>query len=312
MDQDKVRLPPKHQAIIEQYKAGATQAEVAQFVGLTQVRVSQILKKYGVPVRSNVEINPVTFDVDCAEFLYSMGLSGPAVGELLGISASVILTHMRRRGVTRPTGGVRKYSLDEGFFSEVDLVRAYWAGFIAADGCVYRNRVVIKLHPSDEDMLLKFRAAARCSHPVTKWWNTAGQEYLCVDVSCQRWVQDLLQHYKITPRKSLTLEPPDLPSEDLRWAYVRGYFDGDGHAPIAGSRIQITCGSKVFLTWVVRDVFGAAHKIYALNGSWGCYVCGSTARATIPKLYEGSTSETRMARKYERLLVHVPQENRDG
>jgi hypothetical protein len=302
MSQDEVLIPPKHQAIIDGYKAGAKQVELAATCGLTQVRISQILRKYGVSVRSNQELNPVTFDVDFAELLYSTGLSGSALGEVLGVSSGVVLTHLRRRGATRPTGGVRKYSLDENFFSTVDPVRAYWAGFLAADGCVYKNRVVIGLHPQDEDMLEKLKVAAKLQNPIAKRRNSSGHEYVYLEVSCAQWVQDLLKRYKITPHKSQTLEPPDLPTEELRWAYVRGYFDGDGHAPGDGHAVQVTCGSKVFLTWVVREVLGAFHKIYANNGSWGCYVTGPTARVVIPKLYAGSTPETRMARKYERLL----------
>jgi hypothetical protein len=305
MRQDEVIIPPKHQVIIDGYKAGAKQAELAATCGLTQVRISQILRKYGVSARSNQELNPITFDVDYAEFLYSTGLSGSAVGEVLGISSGVVLTHLRRRGVTRPTGGVRKYALDEAFFSTVDPVRAYWAGFLAADGCVYKNRVVIGLHPQDEDMLLKLCRAARLQNPIAKRRNSSGHEYVYLEVSCSQWVRDLLVHYKITPHKSQTLEPPDLLTEELRWAYVRGYFDGDGHAPISGDLVQITCGSEVFLAWVIREVFGAPHKIYPNNGSWGCYVTGPVARAVIPKLYAGSTPETRMARKYDRLLAHV-------
>lgn len=225
MRRDSYLTETDHAEICERYAAGSTQVELAAAFSVTQVRISQLLKQYGVTTRTNQQLNPPTFDVDKAELLYSTGLSGNAIAEILGVGAGALLRQLRTLGVTRPAGGVRKYAMDAEFFSVVDELRAYWAGFLAADGCVYKNRVLVGLHPDDADMLEKLKAAAKLQYPIHKRRNGSGKEYVYLELSSQRWVDDLLRLYKITPHKSLTLEPPDLPSEELRWAYVRGYSE---------------------------------------------------------------------------------------
>lgn len=287
-------------SICRDYAEGATQTSLAEKYGLSQVRVSQILREDDVPTRTREEANAPTFDVDEAERLYRDGLSGAKVGAILGVSSGVVLSHMRRRGVTRSKG--RRYiNYDEAFFGTVDPLRSYWAGFIAADGCVYKDRVVIGLHPSDRELLDNLKKAALLPHPVIERANGSGRKYAYLEVWCPQWVSDLWANFGVGPRKAKTLKPPSLPTEADEWAFVRGYFDGDGHAAKGKSAFQITSGSKPLLEWMIREVMGSKHSIYASGGSWGCYVCGPKFREIVPKLYEGSTVETRLARKYERL-----------
>ena len=56
----------------------------------------------------------------------------------------------------------KKYKLNEHCFDEIDTEeKAYWLGFIAADGCVYKNsnawRLQINLKSSDKHHLEKFQ-----------------------------------------------------------------------------------------------------------------------------------------------------------
>ena len=83
------------------YEAGSTQVELASSFGLSQARVSQILRMGGKVGR---KAQP-TFDVDEAKRLYETGMSTTAVGETLGVSQSVIASHLRRAGVTRSQRG---------------------------------------------------------------------------------------------------------------------------------------------------------------------------------------------------------------
>jgi hypothetical protein len=84
----------------------------------------------------------------------------------------------------------------------------------------------------------------------------------------------------------LTLQPPTELGWEYVWSYVRGYFDGDGHATKDGKGVQITCGSLPFITWVILDLFRSHHKIYEhpkyerADGTsaptYGCYVSEKT------------------------------------
>ena len=53
----------------------------------------------------------------------------------------------------------RKYALNEAFFEIIDSEeKAYWLGFIAADGCVYRRTLSINLNIKDKAHLEKLIA----------------------------------------------------------------------------------------------------------------------------------------------------------
>lgn len=117
----------------------------------------------------------------------------------------------------------------------------YWSGFIAADGCIYKNRVVIDLSTTDYDHLCKFGIG----NPVTK---QKTRESCRVDISSQELCDYLNDKYKITSNKTSSLEFPNLENYNH---FVRGYFDGDGciftyeDYGLRG-RIQIV-GSELFL-----------------------------------------------------------------
>jgi hypothetical protein len=124
----------------------------------------------------------------------------------------------------------RRYAVDDNFFADVrsDL-QAYLAGFIAADGCVSGNRVVIGLASIDAAHLDKIAVALAFTGPVRSYLNTLrGKKYPrhILSFASRRIVQDLAR-LGIGPRKSLTLVPWDGPAA-LMPAWWRGMLDGDG------------------------------------------------------------------------------------
>ena len=56
---------------------------------------------------------------------------------------------LAKKGIYR-----RKYIRN--YFDVIDEERAYWAGFIAADGCIFRNSLKITLAKKDKCQLEKF------------------------------------------------------------------------------------------------------------------------------------------------------------
>jgi len=67
--------------------------------------------------------------------------------------------------------------------------------------------------------------------------------------------------------------------------------------------IQISSGSYKLLEWIFRGVIRAHHSLYMNNGSWGCRISGQVTRNAISQMYLGSTPETRLKRKYDRLMA---------
>jgi hypothetical protein len=149
-----------------------------------------------------------------------------------------------RRPKPNPCGAVRDY------FHTIDSdEKAYWLGFIAADGTVCitgRQHVVrIDLQPRDLHWLERFRDTVAPGMKITKH----KERSYSVGIGSQEMVNDLIA-LGIRPRKSWSLEWPNVP-EAFVMPFLLGYFDGDGSfRPRKGRRDYqwIMIGTKALLT----------------------------------------------------------------
>jgi hypothetical protein len=114
------------------------------------------------------------------------------------------------------------------YFRVIDTAeKAYWLGFIAADGCVYiggrQHTLSISLQLRDQHWLERFRDIIA---PEMKLSIHAKPRSCSLSIGSQELVADLLA-LGITPRKSNTLEWPNVPEAHVI-PFLLGYFDGDG------------------------------------------------------------------------------------
>lgn len=135
--------------------------------------------------------------------------------------------------------GIKKlpYFCDKDFFNKINTQeKAYWLGFITADGWVSYGKnnsgeLGIELAIKDIEHLKKFNKS------INGNYNINVQDNLCVlnnkvNKSCTlriysiQLVKDLLQ-YDITSNKTKNIKFVKL-DENLMSHFIRGYFDGDG------------------------------------------------------------------------------------
>ncbi len=219
--------------------------------------------------------------------------------------------------LARPNlGGQRKYDLDDCFFDSIDTeAKAYWLGFITADGCVRSgpqgtagwnlNQVNVKLKASDAGHLEKLKADLSAESPLIPVPHKS-HPGVQVSFSSRRLVGSLMR-LGVTPRKSLTVQPWTGP-DDLMRHYWRGMFDGDGtiarhpgdrpkwHLRMLGSEAVV----EAFRVWASATCGSAADK-YPKGNIWSWTVGGLAApQALVRELYAGST--VYLDRKYELAL----------
>lgn len=119
-----------------------------------------------------------------------------------------------------------KYVLNEEYFDNIDTQRkAYWLGFIAADGCITEtNYFAFSL--KDKDILYDFKNDIDYTGEIKTVINKYGTYYR-INFSSKLFC-DNLRKIGISERKSLIYN--DLPDirPNLMRHFVRGYFDGDG------------------------------------------------------------------------------------
>lgn len=161
-----------------------------------------------------------------------------------------------------------KHSANQQFFAEPNILNCYWAGFIAADGCVSEHQncstktLSISIIESDGYLLERFLVDTEFTGEVAiqrrknrefkgRYLNT--KPSASVHVSCaQNWFPDLEKHFNIVPRKSLTLKPPNNLNRECSLAYIKGFIDGDGcvHIKKDGYMNIVFYGTLECLTWI--------------------------------------------------------------
>ena len=165
--------------------------------------------------------------------LYESGLSVRGVSDRLGLTVKQVRIRLDKVGMVRRSPGFyqRKYFFNEDFFEIIDTEqKAYWLGFIAADGLVTdskRKRLIIRLGRKDRKHLVRFLSDLEATNPVKDRVNNFGHPFSYISLCSRKIFNDLVDK-GIMPRKTFKLEAPTKVPDDLIYHWIRGYFDGDG------------------------------------------------------------------------------------
>ena len=205
-----------------------------------------------------------------------------------------------------PEGGWHAYRFDETFFDVIDTeAKAYWLGFITADGCVQmgpvgangwqRNELSVNLKQSDAGHLEKLKASLGAENPVRISAKGSAKATADIHLSSRHLVESLIR-LGVTPRKSLTVQPWNGPAHLMRH-YWRGMVDGDGtivrhpqerdkwHLRLLGTEACM----EAFRLWAA-GVCGTAAKKYPKGNIWSFTAGGlASPQALVRALYDGST-----------------------
>ena len=184
------------------------------------------------------------------------------IGAMFNVSKSVISRIIKENNITHRNDN-HKYIADYRKFQYIDTAeKAYWLGFIAADGCVYKrtdnnagNFMFINIHQKDREHLEKFREFMNSNVNIIDHIQNQGfsnnTPMSKIILNSNDLVQDLIDK-GIVPRKSLILKPPKI-DEQFFLPFILGYFDGDGCLSLIEKTHQFELsfvGTKELLTWI--------------------------------------------------------------
>jgi len=133
--------------------------------------------------------------------------------------------------------------INKSYFNQIDTCeKAYWLGFLYADGSVIKNTensngISLAVQESDRKVIEEYKDALGSEHNIVE-----GQG----KVSLNFWTDSLvsaLESHGLTRNKTTSNSLPDLTEESLQAAFIRGLFDGDGHWG-QHDRFNITGSSK--------------------------------------------------------------------
>jgi hypothetical protein len=131
----------------------------------------------------------------------------------------------------------RKYLFNEHYFDIIDNEhKAYWLGFIYADGChnLKKHSLSITLQERDCELLWQFYKDIECYKVVRKRYNKTYNKYYAYIYIQHEYLSAMLLDKGVPQNKSFVINFPDdsIVPFNLKRHFIRGYFDGDGSVSI--------------------------------------------------------------------------------
>lgn len=253
----------EEEKIVNNYKGQAI-LKYCKEIGYSYPIVKKVLVKYNLSsVRAMTYLNRE--DKEKALELYKSGKNGPEIAKLFNISDATVGNILKENNVKSRCNSIssRKHLYNENFFDDIDTeAKAYWLGFIYADGCISeRNNIPsqlqINISIKDKGHLVKFyRDLNHSDSPkiITSFTKGAYRKYEIISIRNKKLIAGLLKH-GVTPRKSFsTLFPYQIPKEMYRH-FIRGYWDGDGSITKNPNRKSLKAiGTYDFLK-AIQDIY---------------------------------------------------------
>lgn len=159
----------------------------------------------------------------CLQFGISDGTLRHRIDDL-GWSIEESLTLPPKSRISN-VGRPRKYLFNERFFSEIDTPRkAYWLGFLYADGCLRENNTLsLGLKHSDKYVIEELCSDLGYDGKIR--YVNSKNGFNVVEITSKAMAEDL-RRWGLEPVKTFRTQPPSIP--DFLSHFIRGLFDGDG------------------------------------------------------------------------------------
>lgn len=175
-----------------------------------------------------------------------------------------------------------KYSYDNEYFKEINSIeKAYWLGFVYADGYIsisrngYGKEFAIELQGSDYKHLKKFNKSINGNIEVKRFktkcnLNNKIYDSCSIRIYSKDFVNNLIKQ-GVTTNKSYSIKLPDI--DDIYMShFIRGYFDGDGciceskrkkHTNTI--KCDFTCGCEEFLLQLRKYLLNVGVNSYMIK-----------------------------------------------
>lgn len=119
-----------------------------------------------------------------------------------------------------------KYNLDDNFFNEVKTdEKAYFLGWIASDGSIKESGISIAIHKKDKEILETLKNIICSEIPI----KNKTDNIVSITINSKQISEDVCKLLNVLPKKkSDVVDFPELETDELKWSFLRGVFDGDG------------------------------------------------------------------------------------
>lgn len=260
--------------------------------------------------------------------LHNEGYSQVDIAKILEISRGTIKywndeLHFIKARTPGEAGKLKckKYDYDENYFENITTPnQAYIVGYITGDGTICdrlkSKRLVLTLAEVDKQLLYDIAEEMNMIKAIKyrkKYAENEQNKYSLV-INSTKMCNDLIA-LGIGPKKTGSEPWIDFKNEDLQWAFVRGFFDADGHIRVykrngyQKARLGFT-GNADMLTSILMFLKsqGFAEKVNSITQKHGCsdlYLSSiKELKLIFPKLYQyGDIKLNRKYNKFTSLMI---------
>jgi hypothetical protein len=228
------------------------------------------------------------------KLLIEKGYTNQQLAYKYNCSVSTIRRYLKTNNLQREVSSHPNLKTNQ--FKNIDTKeKAYWLGFLYADGCVIFNEVkktytvVLDLGIKDLESVERF-----CDFMGgdKKKISTITRKGIYISKRVGFYSKSLCQYLidlGCTPRKSLTIRLPKLKNKELYKAFLLGYYDGDGFE----HSCEIVCGHKLFLI-DIKNKFNVTFDIKTRSNAFTLNL-GSKFLKSLFDNYENSMPRKRKA-----------------
>jgi dUTP pyrophosphatase len=197
-------------------------------------------------------------------------------------------------------------TLDDNFFSVIDTeAKSYLLGWIASDGSVRENGVIsIRIHERDESIIPVLRDIVDTELPIFRVVKD-NKPMVGVRFCSKNMVTDICRLLNIEPgNKSGKIHLPKLSCQELMWAFIRGFFDGDGSIrKFTDNRVARECSIASISMELKNEISSFCGIHNYINDNIG--FSGVNAIDFLSKIYDEADPKFRLPRKYNLYLEYL-------
>lgn len=200
--------------------------------------------------------------------LVKEGLNNVEIGIIIGCDRNTVRRRMIKHGIERIVKKAHPNLIID-YFKKIDSKeKAYWLGFLSADGYINskNGRLSLDLAKKDLKQVEKFcKAVGANPYKITERVHKCGSESVSIRITSIEFVSNL-EKQGCRSDKTFTLRFPSLSSKELDLSFLLGLYDGDGMAD--GTEI---CGASVRLLEDIKKKYNLSFeikkkkKVYVLN-----------------------------------------------
>ena len=201
------------------------------------------------------------------------------------------------------------HNFDRFYFYDIDSAdKAYWLGFITADGYVNekKNFLKIKLQYVDKEHLSKFLKAIKADETIkvkTEYHSVTGKPASYITLNGIDFINGLIKQGVRQAKSSKEVPCENVPDKFIP-DYIRGLIDGDGH--ICKRKMDLR-GSYIMCKWVqdwlIKNCNVGVTKISYDSNIYRVYFIKNRINVLRKLYYVGLNKNICLDRKYKEAMI---------